>query len=171
MMDSFETQSVISEDTFKQLKKYLMPQGQKLALVAFILLAVCLLVVSAFAESYFFMVLMAVAAIVFTVEYLLILNKHVKINIKRMQETVHAKECGYTTSFSDAGFKMKNHVTNAEGTIAYDDIKRFVETKTFYVLFTGANQFGVVNRSDIDGANKKEELINFLKQNCKNIRW
>lgn len=170
-MDSFETQSVISEDTFQELKKYLMSRKQRSALITLRLLAICLFVAAIFARSYFFMGLMAIAVIIFILEYLLILNKHVKTNIKKMQETIHAKECEYTTLFCDAGFKIKNHATNAMATIAYDDINRFVETKTCYVLFTKTNQFGIVNKSVIDEAGKKEELIRFLKHSCKNIRW
>jgi len=170
-MDLFETQSVINEDTFKELRKFFLPRRRRIALIMIMLFEVFLFIVAAFSGLYVLMVVVAVLIIRSIVKYLLILNKSVKLIMKRMQETEHAKEFEYTSSFCDAGIKIKNHATNAMITIYYDDINRFAETKNYYVLFTKANQLGIVNRSDIDGANKREDLINFLKCSCKNIRW
>lgn len=169
-MDLFETQSVMNEDTFKELKKYLMPQGSRITLITAIIIAACFLIIAAVAKFYTLTGALAVVIIAFILEYVLLLNKCVNVSLKRLQETTQAKECTYTTSFSDIGFKIKNHVTNGTATIAYDDIKRFIETENYYTLFTKTNQFGVINKKAIDEANKKEELINFLKHNCKNIR-
>ena len=112
-----------------------MPRGQRFALITVILSAICLLIVTVFVRSYLLMGMLAIAVIVFILEYFLILNRLVKINTKKMQETIHAKECEYTTSLSADRFKIKNHATNDMGTIDYDDISGFIETKNYYVLF------------------------------------
>jgi len=171
-MDLFETQSVINlEDTFKQLKKYAIPKRVKIFVFTIILVEVCIFIAAVLAKDYDWMIRMAVVIIVLISAYLFTLNRNIKIGIKKMHETVHTNVCEYTTSFCDAGFKIKNHVTNGIVTIAYDDINRFVEIKAYFVLFTKTNQFGVVNKSVIEEVNKREELINFLKHSCKNIRW
>lgn len=170
-MNLFETQSIINESTFKELKKYLMLRGFRIFFITFITLSACLFIVSALIRHYVLMTAMFILIIAVILDYIWTLNKNVKVNMKRLQETIHAKECVYTTSFSETGFKIINHVANATATIAYDDINRFIETENYYALFTKANQFGLVNKSDIDSTDKREELINYLKQSCKKIRW
>ena len=169
-MDLWETKCVINEDTFRELKKYLMPTKQRLILLAAFLLAVCFFILGVLLRSYSLMGLMVLAMLALALEYILILNSYVKSNVRRMQETVHARECAYTTSFSDAGFHIKNHLTNAQTTIAYEDIKRLVETTSYYVLFTKAEQFGLVNKSLINDSNQQEALRAYLKQHYPSIR-
>ena len=170
-MDSFQTQSVINESTFRALRKYLMPRKQKLFFFACIALFAVLLVISIITKYNSVIVVLALGIIVLTTEYFILLNRLVKISVNRLQETAHSKESLHETSLTDTGFKMINHSTNGAAIIDYNDIVRFVETEKFYALFTKANQFGIINRQTIDEANKKEALVTFLKERCKKIRW
>ena len=171
-MDLFKTKTVINENTFRELKKYLIPRKQKIVLLVADLLAVVLMIIAAMIfQSYVFVVLLAVSILIYPLEYILLANRYVKMNIKRLQESIHAKECEYTTSFNDTGFKLINHSTNAVVTIVYEDIARFVETQTYYAVFTKADQFGVVNKYALKGVDERDELKNYLKHRCKGIRW
>ena len=89
--------------------------------------------------------------------------------IKRIQETTNAREYEGTTSFGDESLTMKNHSTNGVINICYDNIHRFVETNNYYALFTKADQFVLVNKKDIEQAQKKEEFLSFIKSHCTNI--
>jgi len=102
--------------------------------------------------------MLAIAVIVFILEYFLILNRLVKINTKKMQETIHAKECEYTTSLSADRFKIKNHATNDMGTIDYDDISGFIETKNYYVLFGTMSRKG----TNLSKRTTRDKLLSFL---------
>jgi len=58
-------------------------------------------------------------------------------------------------------------------------IQRFTETKRFFVLlskskfagFERFNQFGIIDKQSIEQAGQKRELIEFLEQNCKDIKF
>lgn len=170
-MDLFETEVAINEDALKEIKNHMMAPKQKGMLIAFIAVFACLFIFSVIIKSYVLMVTSATAVVAFIVETFLILNSYVKVNLKRIQETTNANEVIYTTSFNEAGAKLMNHSTNAVATIDYDNIARFVEAKSVYALFTKAGQFLLVNKNEIDGAQKREEFIDFLKSNCKHVKW
>ena len=106
-----------------------------------------------------------------------------------------------TTSFNDNGFNMKDNSTGVVMSITYDDISQFVETETLYTIITARHRllslvgrwiplfglvglifllaspyyktlrFGIINKKEIDKLGKRDELIDFLGQNCKNIKW
>jgi len=44
-----------------------------------------------------------------------------------------------------------------------------VETNNYYALFTKADQFVLVNKKDIEQAQKKEEFLSFIKSHCTNL--
>ncbi len=170
-MDLFETTSTLGEDTFRELKKYLMPQVQRAMMYIFAALGLCAAVTALWLRAYPVAVGMAVFVVVIAAEYILGLNNYVKLNTKRLRETANAGQCEYTTSFDGTGFKLYNHASGGTFTLAYDNIRRFKETANYYVLFTGANQFGVVNKSQLEAAGQREALLAHLKSMCKNIRW
>lgn len=170
-MDLFETTCVIGESTMKEIKKQLMPPKQRAVFIVFTIIFACLSIYSFFIQFYSLTIVCIVAEIVFLVEYKLILNNYIKINLKRILETTNAEQYDCTSSFCDDGVKIINHSTNASGTIHYDNICRFTEAKSIYALFTKANQFVFVNKNVIDAEHQREAFISFLKSHCKNVKW
>ncbi len=100
-----------------------------------------------------------------TAEYFVGVNNYVKVHTRRLRETTGADMCEYTTSFNDIGFVLHNHATGGTTTIAYENLCRFKETQSYFVLFTKANQFGVVNKAQIEAAGQREALLAY----CANI--
>lgn len=170
-MDLFETRGTVGEETFKELKKHLMPRNQKLSLGVFIVLGAGAFVFAAIVRNYSLMIIAALAVLLFSVEYTLLLNKYVKVNMKRLRETAHADEYATTTALSDEGITVKNHATNTAAMLSYDDFVRFAETDTLYALFTGANQCCIMHKASIDGAGNREQFLGALKERCKNVKW
>lgn len=162
-MNLFETKSIISENSIKELKLYLISPRQKITAFLGILLSIWASIY--FGSAFFIMLIFIFISII-----PLSIKQNIKIIIKRMQETTNAKECECTTSFGDESLTMTNHSTNGTTNICYDNIKRLVETKNYYALFTKAEQFVLVNKKDIDQAQKKEEFISFIKSHCKNLK-
>ena len=162
-MNLFETKSIISENSIKELKLYLISSRQKIPAILGVILSIY---ASIYFRSAFFIVLIFIfiSIIPFSIK------QNIKIIIKRIQETTNAREYECTTSFGDESLTMINHSTNGIINICYDNIHRFVETNNYYALFTKAEQFILVNKKDIEQAQKKEEFFSFIKSHCKNLK-
>jgi len=159
----FETKSIISENSIKELKLYLISPRQKIPAILGIILSIY---ASIYFRSAFFIVLIFIFISIIPFSIM----QNIKMMIKRIQETTNAREYECTTSFGDESMTMINHSTNGTTNILYDNIHRFVETNNYYALFTKAEQFVLVNKKDIEQAQKKEEFISFIKSHCKNLK-
>ena len=125
-----------------------------------------------------------------------------KMRLARHKYGVASKDYGFTTSFNDSGFVIKdsldygestlttreyignkvvevNHVGNLLMIIPYDEISLFIEAKSLYVIKPKAafgwsefnNSFGVINKTSIDEAGKRQILIDSLRQKCEKIKF
>lgn len=162
-MDLFETKCVISENSMRELKRYFIAPRAKIISVLGIIISIYAAII--FESPLFFLL-----AILFILMIPYDINQNIKIIIKRMQESTNAQEYETTTSFGEDSLKCINHSTNGTVTFSYDSIERFVETKNHYALFTGANQYILVNKNDIEQTHKTEEFIGFVKSHCKNLK-
>ena len=162
-MNLFETKSIISENSIKELKLYLISSRQKIPAILGVILSIY---ASIYFRSAFFIMLIFIflSIIPFSIK------QNIKIMIKRIQETTNTSEYECTTSFGDESLTFLNHSTNGITNIYYDNIYRLVETNNYYALFTKAEQFVLVNKKDIDQAQKKDEFFSFIKSHCKNLK-
>jgi len=169
-MDLFETTTIVNENIFKELK-YIMSTAQKMIFMTFLSFSVIGLVLCAISELYQEVIIITIMTIIFILVCMIILNNQRKANIKRLEESVHSDEYTETTSFTETGFKIINNATGGMKTIYYENIVRFVETKNFYAIITKGKQIGLINKIVIEENGKKEELINFLRLKCLNIKF
>jgi len=170
-MDMFEINTVMNEGALREIKYHLISTGRRIAILLIILAAVVMLILGIVVQSAFLTAVAAIAVLVFILEYFWLLNRNVKVFLKRVEETAHTREYRYSTSFLDSGMQIINHTTGSNTTISYGDIKRVKETRSFYLVFTKAGQFTLLDRMAIDVAGKKEALRAFLQSRCGDIRW
>ena|GEM_PF-1906841 len=162
-MNLFETKTIVSEHSIKELKLYLISSRQKVPVVLGIILSI-------YASIYFCSAFFIVLIFIFISIIPFSIKQNIKMMIKRIQETTNAREYECTTSFGDESLTVINHSTNGIANIYYDNIHRFVKTNNYYVLFTKAEQFVFINKKDIDQAQKKEEFFSFIESHCKNLK-
>jgi len=159
-MESFETTTILDKLVYKELKKALQAPRWKIAMM------------------------------------------EQKMQFTRHKYGAASKDCGFTTSFNDSGFVVKdmldygesalttkesignnvvefNHAGNLLMIVPYDEISLFIEAKSLYVIKPKAafgwsefnNSFGVINKTSIDEAGKRQILIDSLRQKCEKIKF
>lgn len=170
-MDTFETSTVMNKAALNDIKHHLMTSGRKAVMLAIVLLALCLTIFGIILQHTLLISLSAAAAALFIAEYFFIVNRNVKQFLKRLEESQHIREYSYTTSFTDEGMKIINHTTGNSFNIFYGDIRSVQETARYYLVFTRANQFTLVDRIAIDTAGKREAFRAFLLSRNADIRW
>ena len=117
--------------------------------------------------SYFFGFLIVYAAGI----KLFVIHQNVRKLTSQLIQVTGSGKCGYTSSFDEKGMNIHNTDTNLKAVFPYDNITKIVGTKSYYALFTGQNQFAIVNRPELDEAGCREEFFEFLKNKCPNITW
>lgn len=170
-MGLFETKSIFNEETLKELKKYIMTPRQKVPIIFLIIVSAFMLMFSIFYLSMGYTAAFAIATLLFILEYFYVMNRNVNTVFRRMQESTNATEYEYTTTFNADALIGVNHTTNAIANILYDNFQRFIETKNYYILFTRADKYVLINREEIDQAGKREDFLAFLKNKCQNVKW
>lgn len=170
-METFETSALINEGTMKEVKYHLLSPRRKTVILVIVLAAALLLVLAIAVQSTVLTVAAAVALPLFILEYFYIQHRNGKLMLKRIEETAHVRELRYTTSLVDSGIQITNHITGGNTVISYGDIRRVKETRSFYIVFTKAEQFTLLNRAAIDSAGKREALRAFLQSRCRDLRW
>lgn len=163
-MEQFETKSIVNKDTLKELKPHLMRPRQKVLSI----LGLALSILCCFFADYWML------GVLFALFYACMLLFRAKIQVrlilKRIQESTGLQEYEITTSFGEESLKLFNHVTNGTTLMQYAHFKRLVETKNFYALFTKTQQIVLVNRREIDQAQKREAFLLFIDIHCVNIK-
>ena len=81
-------------------------------------------------------------------------------------------EIPLTMSFQESGFDLRDDGLGVVIHTAYDDIRWIVETNTFFALY-GKRKIvcGIIDKTIMDDAEKREQLIAFLKRNCTHAKW
>ena len=172
-MNYFETQCLMDENLFKDYSRHAWPIWVKIALIFAIVMAAILLVLelTIWGRDFSTIVLLGVFVYLYTFIYIRGQRNIVRVNIRRLRESTHTNEHFVTTVFNDAGVLVHNHTTGAVITIFYDDLKRFIEGDNYYFIITKARQLVMVNKAVIDGAGHREALIEYLRYNCRNIKF
>ena len=115
----------------------------------------------------------------------LVINEVTINNVHRLQGALHGADIVITTSLSKCGFQIKSLQRDAVVIVPFTNIYRIIETETFYLLCAEIKQKellkGILGRyrhipclmkkADIDAAGKRDTLIDFLAQHCKNAKW
>lgn len=168
-MNLFETTSIVNENTYKELLSQLVSPMRKVIICLLGILYIFFIVNDVLTGRYTRGIFVSLVLLYFTARTIRNYKRYVKTNTLKIIERVHANEYRCITSFSDIGMSVKNEATNEEFSIYYDDMVRFAETKTYYVLFTKAKQAGLINKAQIIENNNKEKLYDYIAKNCKNI--
>lgn len=171
----FETTGLLDQPLFEELGNQIIPDGIRILLKLMIVLGVVTGVVvlicvpftkfSLAAPS----LLRSIFCFAFGAGCQWYLRKHyIKWNQKCILETTNTQECCFTTSFQEDGAHIVNHATGASVTINYDHVKKLVETKHYFYIFTKI-QFLVIFKAGLNQS-QVEQFVPYIKAHCPKIR-
>jgi len=166
-MNTFEMESTVNKDTYHELMWHMIPKTVKI-IVAIVLLGST---ISAIGGHYEAAVSGLAMAVIFSVAMLFAHKRGIKTTLQRQKECEGTPELKLAISFLDENIKIHNLRAGGAIYVNYDSMARFVETKNFYALFSKANQFVVVNKTNLIQEQKSKDFIRFLKDKCKNVKW
>ncbi len=83
--------------------------------------------------------------------------------MKIYKELYHGDSFTIATSLREDGFFVKNFSDGSEATIYYGDVKKFAETKNYYLFFTRLNRLIYVNKNMIAKEGKRNVFLSFLR--------
>jgi len=165
----FVSINVINRDTYKKLKWHFVSKGENLLLVAGLLLGIMAAIRGIAEQQYMPMAFGIFCALLIATNLVVKPERIIKINLQRAQETTGQTDLEIITSFTDEKIKLHNITTGNTTYLGYDAIKRIVETKDMYILFSKANQFVLVDKTTLIQQQNTEDFKQFLRDKCKHV--
>ena len=169
-MVSFESEFIVNRDTFMEIKWHI-PMPKEKMLFAMRPLSGILITFGGIAlQIYVVSVIGFISVIAFILSYPWHLNRIIKRELERMNESIGRYEIKGSALFMNESIKTNNVDDNYSSEIKYSHFNRFIETKNLYVLFTKSNLFIAIKKTSLT-AKSDEEFVPFIKDRCKNIRF
>jgi len=167
-MNSFETTGTVDENILKELKTFLMNKKEKTLILSARFIAMILGFFFLYLRKYGIAIIFFSGAMIFILEYYILLNKILKVNLKKMEESNGSTSIKYTTSLGKTYVNLFNHNSGTQIQIAYGNFIKMTETKHVIALFTESNQFIVIFKEDLFDS-QIQGCMDFLKSKCKNL--
>jgi len=161
-MEQFETKFIINKDAYEEMRWLFLSTQDKFIILFCIVVAAAVSIGGILERRLEFVVFGILFAIIFLVAMFWNLRKSIKINLQRAQESTGSTDLEVLTSFTDDGIKTFNCLTNGTSTISYNDINKFAQTKSMYVLLTKSNQFMVVDKATLTEKGQSKEFVRFI---------
>lgn len=163
-METFETQVVVNAETVKEIRRYLLSRNDKLSIFS----AALMLYIIGFALFWFFLrsyvvIYLIVAPWPSILYYRFIIKRQCDLFGKLIKERYHQDSFTLITSLKEEGFGVNNIEARSESISYYKDIKRFVETKNFYLFITRANYHIFANKNKIIEEGKAKAFFEVLR--------
>jgi|GEM_PF-1658915 len=98
-------------------------------------------------------------------------RRYVKIMINRQNESYGTTDLELAVSFDEDGVVQTNNVNENKSVLKYENLKRIIKNKNYYLLVTKANLFMPVFVDQLSDGDKAA-LIDFLKEktSIKNLK-
>lgn len=166
-MNSFETKSIINKDTVREVKRHLWrPQDIKRILLLSVL-STAVAVWGGLNQSILMFVIGAIGIVV----VLVVIIRNIVLQRKMWGKIGKTSAIEQVVSFSEDGIVVFDSVSGGTFTIEYDQAIRFVETASFYLLFTYANQLIAVNKEVLTQKDETDDFLKLLEEKCTSIKW
>ena len=187
-METFKTVLTFDKKTSKEINTALVaPFSKKMFLSCFILLVI--LPVLAVMVKRYELIIISVALMPFLLysrfiglphgKRAMFLEKVVQL---RKNNDIKSLEYKFIISFNADGVEVKDDLVYENNIIVkmnYDKFRWLIETETYYIILPKNrigysewfNDFGIVNKIDIEDIGKRKEFLEFLKINCSRIKF
>ena len=162
-MSHFTIKSIVSKETYKEIKWHLISKSDKIHLAIMLFGALMLIIMGVVSGKF----IISAAAVVVTAAFLFAwyrnMKKAVKLQFQRINESTGADELELEISFNDDKITIFCTRTNGTSFIDYINLNRFVKTKNMYVLFTKAKQFIVIDKAALAEKGMRKEFLRFIR--------
>lgn len=166
----FQVKGIMNASVLEEIKPYMITTGRK----GFIFSVIGLFIFAglfciAYGKNVTALVSFAGSAVLF-LEYLYLMHKSIKTQLRRMKETYGKSEVQEELWFMETAVKVYN--TESEGKIflEYEKIKKVIETRHYITFMTREHQFFVVDKESI-GEDQIPSFFAFLKEKCRECRF
>ena len=158
----FKTTGKVNKEFFNKIKACVFPPKAKYVFAFMVVLCIFYSIFTFYMKRYDYTAIFVVFLLAIVLEYYLLRNRTIKVNLKRMVEMVGKEEFEYTVFFEDDGVVMQNHSTGASCKIPFGKFARLAKNDSAYALFTKSNQM-IPIFVDCLSNSEKDELVSFLK--------
>jgi len=122
-------------------------------------------------EQYIIAVALYAAGISFIITLLRLPSQTINIIMARHKESFGTVEMRFTLLFADERINIYNIVSGAKSYMEYENIVKVVPSKSAYMLMSKASQFIIISKAALSEEQVNGELVRFLNDRCKNIKW
>lgn len=165
----FKTTGKLNKEFFNNIKAFITPPAQKYLSIFMVAIACLFSAFTFYFQHYQYTVLFILFIPLIILEFYLLRNKAIKVNLKRMVETTGKDEYEYTVFFEDDGVVVENHSTGATAKIAFDKFIKLGKCDCSYVLLTKTHQIIPIFIDCLSDC-EKEELLSFLKTHIPKLK-
>lgn len=155
------THNIVNQDILNEIKRYMVAPWQQYMLIVTGIIALIASVLNLVNQQYPIGMILLVLCFVCFFEIYWLTKKKYKTILETMQEETNKDENIYTMIFGNDSLTIRNCDMATDNKMAYEHIKKIIETKSTYTLFGKKNQFAILRKDCLKM--KPEELFDFLK--------
>lgn len=165
----FKTTGKVNRTVFYEFRAHFLPPKRKLVHVLITILALFYSVLEFCINNYMYAMFFLILSVVLILEYFVLRNQSLKVNLKRMAETSGKEEYEYAVSFEEDGVVVENHTTGAKVKMPFDKFTKLVKRDNIYMMFTKTHQF-IPIFVDCLSDEEKDNLLSFLKNRIPKLK-
>lgn len=158
----YKTTGTIDKNFYNKIKAYILPTKNKFVYFIFVTFLTLFFLMACIAKDYLIAEVIGFLIVYFTLICFFIINKNIKITLKRTIESTGSSSVDCTVYFDDDGVHIENHQLGSKATIKYNSFVKLVKCGSYYILFTKTNQFVPIFTSCLSD-DQKEGLLVYLK--------
>lgn len=159
---------IVNESILKEIKRYMIAPWQYYMLIITGIIAIVASALNVMNKQYPMAAILGVLCIVCFVEIFWLNNKKMKEILKTIKEETDKEENTYSLIFGNDALTIRNCDMSTDNKMAYQSMRKMIETESAYTLFGKKNQFAIIRKDALKI--KPEELFDFLKSKDTKIK-
>ena len=166
-----KVKTIVNKKALKEIRKHLMKPSKKLVMSVFYIISLALLIISLITKSYSSLIITVVGMAVLSLGYFIVLrNRIINTNIKRMKELYGESEVEGYLEFEDDEIITTNKKTGGKLKIKYKILDRMIETENYISLLTKQWQLIIIDKNKLNNQ-EKQECLDIIKEKSPDIKF
>ncbi len=166
-----KVKTIVNKKALKEIRKHLMKPSKKLVMSVFYIISLALLIISLITKSYSSLIITVVGMAVLSLGYFIVLrNRIINTNIKRMKELYGESEVEGYLEFEDDEIITTNKKTGGKLKIKYKILDRMIETENYISLLTKQWQLIIIDKNKLNNE-EKQECLDIIKEKSPDIKF
>lgn len=166
-----KVKTIVNKKALKEIRKHLMKPSTNFAIAVFYILFLALIIISLITKSYYILTISVVGIAAISLEYFIVLrNRIINTNIKRMKELYGESEIEGYLEFEDDEIITTNKKTGGKLKIKYKILDRMIETENYISLLTKQWQLIIIDKNKLNNE-EKQECLDIIKEKSPDIKF